>query len=88
MLVSLRPKMHSYNKCLKYLDRDWAVREQHKDFQIVKEMPRWNLEISFSLCTTAYIFSVKYQSSWDHNIFLVYKVNGSHGFLGYVVFII
>lgn len=29
--------MHSYNESLKYADGDWAVKEQPKDLQIIKD---------------------------------------------------
>lgn len=46
--------MHSYNMCLKYVYEDWAVKEQHKDLQTIKDA-KMKLETSFSLCTITYI---------------------------------
>lgn len=57
--------MHSYNECLKYVDRDWVVKEQHKDLQIIKNAKMKSGDLLQSLYYNLHsVFSVKYHSSW------------------------
>lgn len=90
MLVSLRPKMQPYNKCSKFvrqgLNCEGATRG-FSNYQRNAKMKSGDF-LQPLHCNLHSIFSVKYHSSWDHNIFLVHKMNGSHSFLGYVIFII
>lgn len=54
--------MHSYNEHLKYVDRDWAMKEQHKDLQIIKYAKMKSGDfLQFPYYNLHSIFTVKYQ---------------------------
>lgn len=81
--------MQPYNKCSKFVRQGLnceGATQGFSNYQRNAKMKSGDFlqPLHYNLHS---IFSVKYHSSWDH-IFLVRKMNGSHSFLGYVIFII